>query len=414
MGIHTKRHRAALPFIFVTVLIDMLAFGMIIPVLPVLVQDFAGGSAARGAEIYGLFGTAWALMQFFFSPVQGSLSDHFGRRPVILISCAGLGLDFILMAWAPNLGWLLVGRIISGITAASFSTAGAYISDISPPEKRAQSFGLIGAAFGVGFITGPALGGVLGAISPRLPFWAAAGMALANVCWGLFVLPESLPAERRVPFSWKAANPVGALKLLRSHPTLAILATGFFLMSLAHVVLPSVTVLYMRYRYAWNTAAVGGMLAGVGICSLIVQVGLVKPAVRLLRERKALLTGLAFGAAGFAIYGAASSGTVFWVGVPVMAIWGIATPSLQTIMTSCVTPTEQGRLQGALASLQGLASLIGPTVFTQIFAASIADNSAWHIPGAPFFLAAALIVGAMWLVRDAHPVVAQTAGDVVS
>jgi DHA1 family tetracycline resistance protein-like MFS transporter len=414
MGIESKRQRAALPFIFVTVLIDMLAFGMIIPVLPVLVQDFAGGSAARGAEIYGLFGTAWALMQFFFSPVQGSLSDHFGRRPVILISCAGLGLDFILMAWAPNLGWLLVGRVISGITAASFSTAGAYISDITPPEKRAQSFGLIGAAFGVGFITGPALGGVLGAISPRLPFWAAAGMALANVCWGLFVLPESLPAERRVPFSWKAANPVGALKLLRSHPTLATLAGGFLLMNLAHVVLPSVTVLYMRYRYAWNTAAVGALLAGVGICSLIVQTVVVKPAVKLLKERKALLTGLAFGAAGFAIYGAASSGALFWIGVPVMALWGIATPSLQTIMTSCVTPTEQGRLQGALASLQGLASLIGPMVFTETFAASISGNSSWHLPGAPFFLAAALLLGAMWLVRDADAVVSQAAGDVTS
>ena len=414
MGTESKRQRAALPFIFVTVLIDMLAFGMIIPVLPVLVQNFAGGSAARGAEIYGLFGTAWALMQLFFSPVQGSLSDHFGRRPVILISCAGLGLDFILMAWAPNLGWLLVGRIISGITAASFSTAGAYISDISPPEKRAQSFGLIGAAFGVGFITGPALGGVLGAISPRLPFWAAAGMALANVCWGLFVLPESLPPERRVPFSWKAANPVGALKLLRSHPTLATLATGFFLMNLAHVVLPSATVLYMRYRYAWDTAAVGALLAGVGVCSLIVQAAVVKPAVKLLKERKALLTGLAFGAAGFAIYGAASSGAVFWIGVPVMALWGIATPSLQTIMTTCVTPTEQGRLQGALASLQGLASLIGPVVFTETFAAAISDNSAWHLPGAPFFLAAALRLGAMWLVRGADAVVRQAAGDVTS
>jgi DHA1 family tetracycline resistance protein-like MFS transporter len=404
MGTESKRQRAALPFIFVTVLIDMLAFGMIIPVLPMLVQNFAGGSAARGAEIYGLFGTAWALMQLFFSPVQGSLSDRFGRRPVILISCAGLGLDFILMAWAPNLGWLLVGRVISGITAASFSTAGAYIADISPPEKRAQNFGLIGAAFGVGFITGPALGGVLGAISPRLPFWAAAGLALANVCWGLFVLPESLPTERRVPFSWKAANPVGALKFLRSHPTLATLATGFFLMSLAHVVLPSTTVLYMRYRYAWNTAAVGALLAGVGVCSLIVQAAVVKPAVKLLKEKKALLTGLAFGAAGFAIYGAASSGAVFWIGVPVMALWGIATPSLQTIMTSCVTPSEQGRLQGALASLQGLASLIGPIVFTEIFAASVSDNSSWHLPGAPFFLAAALLVGAMWLVRDAHAV----------
>ena len=414
MGTESKRQRAALPFIFVTVLIDMLAFGMIIPVLPVLVQDFAGGSAARGAQIYGLFGTAWALMQFFFSPVQGSLSDHFGRRPVILISCAGLGLDFILMAWAPNLGWLLVGRVISGITAASFSTAGAYISDISPPEKRAQNFGLIGAAFGVGFITGPALGGVLGAISPRLPFWAAAGMALANVCWGLFVLPESLPAERRVPFRWKAANPVGALKLLRSHPTLATLAGGFFLMNLAHVVLPSITVLYMRYRYAWDTAAVGALLAGVGVCSLIVQAAVVKPAVKLLKERKALLTGLAFGAAGFAIYGAASSGAVFWIGVPVMALWGIATPSLQTIMTTCVTPTEQGRLQGALASLQGLASLIGPMVFTETFAASISGNSSWHLPGAPFFLAAALLLGAMWLVRDADAVVSQAAGDVTS
>ena len=411
MGTESKRQRAALPFIFVTVLIDMLAFGMIIPVLPVLVQDFAGGSAARGAEIYGLFGAAWALMQFFFSPVQGSLSDHFGRRPVILISCAGLGLDFILMAWAPNLGWLLVGRVISGITAASFSTAGAYIADISPPEKRAQNFGLIGAAFGVGFITGPALGGVLGAISPRLPFWAAAGLALANVCWGLFVLPESLPTERRVPFSWKAANPVGALKFLRSHPTLATLATGFFLMSLAHVVLPSTTVLYMRYRYAWNTAAVGALLAGVGVCSLIVQAAVVKPAVKLLKEKKALLTGLAFGAAGFAIYGAASSGAVFWIGVPVMALWGIATPSLQTIMTSCVTPSEQGRLQGALASLQGLASLVGPIVFTEIFAASVSDHSSWHLPGAPFFLATALLVGAMWLVRDAHAVIPAVAVD---
>src|SRR5271156_2049175 len=212
--------RDALAFIFVTVLIDMLAFSIIIPVLPMLVQDFVGGSAARAAQMYGLFGTAWALMQFIFSPVQGSLSDHFGRRTVILTSCTGLGLDFILMALAPNLWWLLAGRVISGITAASFSTAAAYISDVTPPEKRAAGFGLIGAAFGVGFVMGPALGGVLGAISPRLPFWAAAGLALANVCWGLFVLPESLPAERRVPFSWKAANPVGALKFLRSHPVL--------------------------------------------------------------------------------------------------------------------------------------------------------------------------------------------------
>src|ERR1700681_4250838 len=243
-----QRRKTVLAFIFCTVLIDMLAFGMIIPVLPMLVQKFVGGNAARAAEMYGVFGTAWALMQFIFSPVQGSLSDHFGRRTVILISCTGLGLDFILMALAPNLWWLLLGRIISGICAARLSTAGAYISDVTPPEKRAAAFGIIGAAFGIGFILGPALGGILGAISPRLPFWASAFMALANVCWGLFVLPESLPEDKRVPFAWKNANPLGALKLLRSHPMLAGLAGGFFLLNLAHVVLPSTTVLYMHYR----------------------------------------------------------------------------------------------------------------------------------------------------------------------
>ena len=284
--------RAALAFIFVTVLIDMLAFGMIIPVLPTLVQDFMGGDAARAAQMYGVFGTAWALMQFIFSPVQGSLSDHFGRRTVILISCTGLGLDFILMALAPNLWWLLVGRVISGITAASFSTAGAYISDVTPPEKRAASFGLIGVAFGVGFVLGPAIGGILGDISPRLPFWASAFMALANVCWGLFVLPESLPKEKRVPFAWRNANPLGALKLLRSHPMLTGVAGSYFLINLAHVVLPSTTVLYMHYRFGWNTRAVGIMLAGVGISSLIVQGLLVKPAVKWLKERRAMALGL--------------------------------------------------------------------------------------------------------------------------
>jgi DHA1 family tetracycline resistance protein-like MFS transporter len=389
--------RAALIFIFVTVLIDMLAFGMIIPVLPLLVQDFVGGDPVRGAQMYGLFGTAWALMQFIFSPVQGSLSDHFGRRPVILISCAGLGLDFILMALAPNLWWLLVGRVISGITAASFSTAAAYIADVTPPEKRAASFGIIGAAFGVGFVLGPALGGLLGAISPRLPFWASAIMALANVCWGVFVLPESLPKESRVPFSWRTANPLGALKLLRSHATLAGLAVSFFLINLAHVVLPSVTVLYMHFRYQWDTRAVGALLAGVGVSSLLVQGFLVKPAVKLLKERRALAVGLIFGALGFLIYGLAPSGRIFWIGVPVMALWGIATPSLQTLMTRMVDATEQGRLQGALASLTGLASLIGPTVFTHTFATFISVRADWGIPGAPFLLSALLVFVAMLL-----------------
>jgi MFS transporter, DHA1 family, tetracycline resistance protein len=388
--------KAALAFIFVTVLIDMLAFGMIIPVLPMLVQDFAGGSAARGAEIYGAFGTAWALMQLIFSPVQGALSDRFGRRTVILISCTGLGLDFILMALAPNLWWLFVGRVISGIAAASFSTAGAYISDVTPPEKRAASFGLMGAAFGIGFVLGPAVGGVLGNFDPRLPFWAAAAMALLNVAWGFFVLPESLPKDRRVPFSWRSAHPLGALKLLGSHPMLGGLARSYFLINLAHVVFPSITVLYLNYRYGWNTQQVGWVLAGTGISSLLVQVFLIKPAVRVLKERRAMAVGLIFGGIGFAIYGFATSGTAFWIGIPVMALWGIATPSLQAVMTRLVEPTEQGRLQGALASLTGLASLIGPIMFTQIFAGSISGPGNWiSLPGAPFLVSSALVLIAM-------------------
>jgi DHA1 family tetracycline resistance protein-like MFS transporter len=269
---------------------------------------------------------------------------------------------------------------------------------VTPPEKRAASFGLIGAAFGIGFVLGPALGGVLGAISPRLPFWASAVLALANVCWGLFALPESLPKEKRVAFSWKNAHPIGALKLLRSHPLLGGLARSYFLVSLAHVVLPSVTVLYMHYRYGWNAPQVGLMLAGVGVSSLIVQGLLVKPAVRVLKERGAITAGLICGAVGFAIYGLAPTGRFFWIGVPVMALQGIATPSLQAIMTRCVEPTEQGRLQGALASLTGMASLIGPTLFTQVFAAFSGGPAEGSVlPGAPFLVSAVIALIAMMM-----------------
>ena len=389
-----QMRKAAMAFILVTVVIDMLAFGLIIPVLPLLVQSFVGGDPVRGAEIYGIFGTAWAIMQFLFSPLQGALSDRFGRRTVILISCTGLGLDFLLMALAPDLGWLLVGRIISGMCAASISTAGAYIADVTPREKRAAAFGMIGAAFGIGFVIGPFIGGVLGHFGPRLPFWVAAGLALVNATYGFFVLPESLPPEKRGKFSWKRANPVGALVLLRSHPILAGLATSQFLMNLAHAVLPSTAVLYMAYRYHWGPLYVGYMLMGVGICAVIVQGGLVKPIVRTLGERRALATGLLFGAAGFAIYGLAPSGVWFLVGVPVMALWGIANPSAQGIMTHLVDHTEQGQLQGALSSIMGIASVFGPGLFTQTFADAIGRHASWDIPGAPFLLAALLLLGA--------------------
>ena len=398
--------RGALAFIFVTVALDVLALGIVIPVLPKLVESFLGGNTARAAEIYGVFGTAWALMQLVFSPLLGALSDRFGRRPVILVSCFGLGLDYVLMALAPNLTWLFVGRVISGITSANVATAFAYIADVTPAEKRAASFGLVGAAFGLGFVLGPAAGGLLGGIDPRLPFWVAAACSLANAMYGLFVLPESLPRQRRAAFSLRRANPVGSLVLLRSHTRLLGLATVNFLMNLSHVVLPSVTVLYMCYRYGWNETAVGLTLAGVGVCALIVQGGLVRPVVARFGERPALATGLAFGAAGFAVYGLAPTGPLFLVGVPVMSLWGLAGPATQGLMTRLVGPSQQGQLQGANSSIMGITGLIGPGLFTQTFATCIGPRASWHVPGAPFLLAALLMVVATALtLRVTRPTV---------
>ncbi|MDY7232863.1 TCR/Tet family MFS transporter [Hyalangium rubrum] len=383
--------QAALAFIFITVALDMLAVGMIVPILPKLVVSFLNGDTVRSAEIYGLFGTVWALMQFGASPVLGALSDRFGRRPVILVSNFGLGLDYVLMALAPSLAWLFVGRILSGITAASISTAGAYIADVTPPEKRAASFGMLGAAFGLGFVLGPALGGMLGATDPRLPFWIAAGLSLLNGMYGLFVLPESLPRERRAAFSWRRANPLGSLKLLRSNRDLFGLATVTFLSHLSHGVLISVYVLYVGYRYGWDERTVGLTLAGSGIASTVVQAGLVRPIVARLGERRTLLLGLGFGVVGFALYGLATTGVGFWMAIPVMALWGLAGPAAQGLMTRRVGASEQGQLQGANSSLMGISSLIGPILFTQTFAWSINPDTGWHLPGAPFLLAAVLL-----------------------
>src|SRR5215468_4714514 len=282
---------AAVAFIFVTILLDTLALGIIIPILPKLIESFVANDTASAARIFGLFGTAWALMQFFFSPVLGSLSDRFGRRPVVLLSNFGLAADYVLMALAPSLAWLFVGRVISGITSASVSTAFAYIADTTAPDKRAAYFGKIGVAFGAGFILGPALGGLLGDFSPRLPFWAAAALSLANGLYGLFILPESLPKERRAAFRWKSANPIGMLPFLRSSPILAGLQLANFFSQLAHVVLPSTSVLYLSYRYGWDVRTVGLTLAIVGVCSMVVQGLAVGPIVRRFGERRALLLG---------------------------------------------------------------------------------------------------------------------------
>jgi DHA1 family tetracycline resistance protein-like MFS transporter len=391
------KRQAAFAFVFMTVVLDVLALGVIIPVLPELVKAFMGGDTAQAARITGVFGTVWALMQFLFSPLLGVISDRFGRRPVILVSCLGLGLDYLFMAIAPSLGWLFVGRVISGITAASFATAGAYIADVTAPEKRAASFGMLGAAFGLGFVLGPALGGFLGGISLRLPFWVAGGLSLLNTMYGAFVLPESLPPERRAGFSWRKANPVGSLFLLRSHPQLMVMAALLFLYHLAHQVLPSVFVLYSNYRYHWDPKTTGSVLATVGICSVIVQALLVRRVVPRIGERRGMLTGLFFGAAGFFIYGFASSGTVFWLGVPVFALLGLYGPSAQAITTRLVSPNEQGQLQGANSCVMGITGMIGPLLFSSIFAEFLRPDRTWSLPGAPFLLAALLMVVAFLL-----------------
>src|SRR5215475_12753743 len=271
---------AAVAFIFVTILLDMLALGIVIPILPKLIESFVDNNTASAARIFGVFGAVWALMQFLFSPVVGSLSDRFGRRPVILLSNFGLAADYVLMALAPSLAWLFVGRVISGITSASISTAFAYIADTTAPDKRAAYFGKIGVAFGAGFILGPALGGLLGDLSPRLPFWAAAGLSFLNGLYGLLILPESLPRERRSAFHWRSANPIGMLKLLRTSRTMLGLQMANFFAQLAHVSLPAVFVLYATYRYGWDTKTVGLTLALVGICSMIVQGAAIGPIVR--------------------------------------------------------------------------------------------------------------------------------------
>jgi MFS transporter, DHA1 family, tetracycline resistance protein len=384
--------RSALSFIFITVALDVLALGVIIPVLPKLVVGFAGGDPSHGAEIYGVFGTVWALMHFVFSPVQGVLSDRFGRRPVILLSNLGLGLDYVLMAMAPSLGWLFIGRVISGITSASIPAASAYIADVTPPEKRAAGFGMLGAAFGVGFVVGPALGGLLGSIGPRVPFYAAAALSLLNAAYGFFVLPESLPKEKRsASFEWRKANPVGSLGLIRSRPGLMGLSVIRFFGATAHVSLPSTFVLYTSYRYGWSEATVGLSLAAVGVTSGIVQGALVGRIVGRLGEQRTLLVGMLFGAAGFAFYGLAPTSGWFWAGLPIISFWGIANPALQGLMTRLVGPSEQGQLQGANSSIMGIAELVGPSIFTLSFAYCIRPERGWQLPGAPFLLASAFL-----------------------
>jgi len=389
--------RAALAFIFVTVVLDMLALGIIVPVLPKLVLQLEGGDSAHAATIFGLFGTAFAAMQFLFAPLLGALSDRFGRRPLVLLSNFGLGADYLVMALAPSVGWLLAGRILSGICSASFSIPGAYIADVSPPEKRAAGFGLLSAAFGLGFVVGPAFGGLLGSVDPRLPFWAASALSFANALYGLLILPESLAPGRRSAFAWRRANPVGALRLLREHGRVLGIAGVVFLSAVAHEVQPSMWVLYTDYRYGWDARTVGLTLAAVGVLSAVVGAGLVGRVVARLGERRSLLLGLGFGASGFASYGLAPTGALFCAAIPLVSLWGLSNPAAQSLMTREMDPSEQGRLQGAISGLQGIAHMIGPALFTASFAASIGSAHTWQMPGMPFLLASLLLVAGLAL-----------------
>lgn len=391
--------RAAVIFIFITLMLDVLAMGVIIPVLPELIEDFMKGAEADSIRIGAWMGFVWAAMQFLFTPVQGALSDRYGRRPVLLLSMTGLGLDYILMALAPNLWWLFVGRAISGMTAASFATANAYIADITPVEKRPAAYGMMGAAFGIGFVLGPLLGGQAGAIDPRLPFWIAAALSLANALYGYFILPESLPPERRSKhFTLARANPIGAFRLLARNAQLSGLATAQFLYMVGHNVYPAVFVWFTKYRYGWDEAMNGWALALVGVTSIVVQGGLIGPVVKALGERRAIVTGLCFGIAGFLIYAFGEASYWVWVAIPVSALWAFYSPAAQTLMSQRVDPSEQGQLQGALASLMGVASIVAPILYPNVLAAAIEAKTAapgWPLLGAPFFVAAALLIAAL-------------------
>jgi len=398
--------RAAVLFIFATALMDVISLGIMIPVLPNLVKQFAGGDTALAAHYTKFFAVTWGLMQFFFGPVVGMLSDRFGRRPVLLLSIFGLGVDYVFMAVAPTLSWLFVGRVINGITSASFSTANAYVADVTPPQERAKAFGLLGAAFGVGFLVGPAIGGFLGNINLRLPFWVAAGLAAINWLYGFFVLPESLPPERRTPvLNWRKANPVGALTFLRERPNLLGLVSINVLYLFAHNVFPSIFVLYVGYRFNWGPLAASIMLVATGLTQILMQTLVVGRVVKAVGERGALLMGLVSATLAFLAYGLAATPFWFFVGVPAGAMGALIMPGLQSLMSRRVAGNEQGRLQGVNSAFMGLTAIFGPQVYLSLLEFSVDHNAQLHQPGIPIVFAAAFCLAAFVLaVAVAKPV----------
>lgn len=390
-----KRRRPAVAFVLITLFLDVLGVGLIIPILPRLIEELAGGNVSEASHIFGLLAALYSLMQFLFAPMLGSLSDRFGRRPVLLASLLGSGLDYLLLAWAPTLGWFFLGRAVSGITGASITTASAYIADVSPPEKRAQNFGLIGATFGLGFIAGPALGGLLGDIGLRWPFLVAAGLTLVNWLYGLCVLPESLTLHNRRGFSWQRSNPIGALTALRRYPVVLGLTVTFFLLNLAQSSLHSTWVLYTGHRYQWTVGETGLSLAVVGASAMIVQGGLVRVIIPKIGEPWGIVLGLAIGALAMAGYGLATQGWMIYAILVFGALGGIAGPSAQGLISKRVQANEQGAVQGALSSLASVAGILGPPVATALFGYFVRPDAVIYLPGAAFFLASGLMLVAL-------------------
>jgi DHA1 family tetracycline resistance protein-like MFS transporter len=391
--------RHALTFITVTLLLDVIGFSLIIPVLPALLMDLTGDAVNQAAIDGGWLAFVYAVMQFTFAPVLGNLSDRFGRRLVLLLSVGTLGLDYLIMGFAPTLGWLFAGRALSGLAGASFTPAYAYVADITPPERRAQNFGVLAAAFGVGFIVGPAIGGLLGALGPRAPFFAAAALSLLNFVYGLLVLPESLPADRRRPFEWRRANPLGTLLQIRRHPEVLALLGALFVWMLGHQVMPATWSFYTKFRFGWSEAMVGASLAGAGAVMAIGQLGLMRVLVPRLGERRTALVGIGIAAIGYAGYATATEGWVMFALLATWAFGALVSPVTNAYMSQRIAADAQGELQGAVASLYSLSSIVGPPVMSQLFGRFSSADAPVHLPGAAFLAAAicALVCLAIYL-----------------
>lgn len=384
--------KAGLGFIFVTLVLDIFGLGLVIPILPQLVLSMVNGQEPVAARYVGVLTAAYAAMLFVFSPILGSLSDKVGRRPVLLVALLGSGLDYLLMAWAPTLPWFFLGRVVSGISGASIGTAAAYIADVSPPEKRAQNFGLIGMAFGLGFVIGPALGGVLGTVSLRLPFVVAAGLILLNLAWGAFVLPESLGPEHRRDFSWGRANPFGTMKALGRYPVVLGLSLYALFVNLGQRGMESVWVLYTEHRYAWTVLQTSVSLTVVGLAAAVVQGGLVRRIIPALGERRSIVLGSSLAILSFVGYGLAPQGWMLYPILCVGALGAIAAPAAQGLMSKAVPPSEQGMLQGGLSAINSLTMTVAPVIATSVFGAFISPGAPAVLPGAPFFVSAAFVL----------------------